>query len=70
MQGFLFFVGRCIGAAVFLVYLIAAGDEPSALRLRAVQFVKNSAVLFTFGKNYGIIQSIDKLEFDGGSANG
>jgi len=27
---------------------------------------ENSAVLFTFGKNYGIIQLIDKLEFDEG----
>ena len=31
---------------------------------RAVQFVKNPAVLFTFHRFYGIIQLIDKLEFD------
>ena len=31
---------------------------------RAVQFVKNPAVLFTFCRFYGIIQLIDKLEFD------
>jgi hypothetical protein len=31
---------------------------------RAIQFLKNAAVLFTLGKNYGIIQLIDKLEFD------
>ena len=31
---------------------------------RAVQFVKNLAVLFTFHRFYGIIQLIDKLEFD------
>ena len=30
----------------------------------AVQFVKNPAVLFTFHRFYGIIQLIDKLEFD------
>ena len=30
---------------------------------RAVQFVKNWAVLFTFHHFYGIIQLIDKLEF-------
>ena len=29
---------------------------------RAVQFVKNPAVLFTFHRFYGIIQLIDKLE--------
>ena len=33
---------------------------------RAVQFVKNPAVLFTFRRFYGIIQLIDKLEFDEG----
>ena len=32
----------------------------------AVQFVKNPAVLFTFRRFYGIIQLIDKLEFDEG----
>ena len=32
---------------------------------RAVQFVKNPAVLFTFHRFYGIIQLIDKLEFVG-----
>ena len=31
---------------------------------RAVQFLKNGAVLFTFCRFYGIIQLIDKLEFD------
>ena len=30
----------------------------------AVQFVKNPDVLFTFHRFYGIIQLIDKLEFD------
>ena len=40
-------------------------EQAPALRKRAVQFVKNSAVLFTFHRFYGIIQLIDKLEFDG-----
>ena len=33
-------------------------------RAGVVQFVKNPAVLFTFHRFYGIIQLIDKLEFD------
>ena len=43
-------------------------EQAPALRKRAVQFVKNSAVLFTFHRFYGIITLgdylLDKLEFD------
>ena len=46
-----------------------AGERSSPLRKRAVQFVKNPAVLFTFWEFYGIITLdrclIDKLEFGG-----
>ena len=40
-------------------------EQASALRKRVVQFVKNIAVLFTFGEKHGIIQLNDKLEFVG-----
>ena len=46
-------VGKTAGASprpTFMVYSI----------------YKNSALLFTFGKNYGIIQLIDKPEFNKG----
>ena len=32
----------------------------------AVKFIKNLAVLFTLDENHGIIQLLDKIEFDEG----
>ena len=49
----------------FLIYLIAAGVNPRPTFMGG-SICKNSAVLFTFHRFYGIIQLIDKLEFDEG----
>jgi hypothetical protein len=44
---------------------LSAGASPPPYD-KGGSFCKKNAVLFTFAENYGIIQLMDKLEFDGG----
>jgi hypothetical protein len=46
-------------------YEFIGGSKPPPYD-KGGSFCKKNAVLFTFAENYGIIQLMHKLEFDGG----